>query len=130
MKCNSPEPYRYTAPDMTKEDTIMDRSKLYTGVPVPDVPSTAAGDTWLEAWMAGVDAAQRTAGQDTGPTDTGQADEAPEISVLRAVMEERTRDAKRDIYALSARDRAILSFWLQEALSLVEDIEVSRRLVR
>lgn len=96
------------------------------------------------AWMKGVDAALKSQGGTRGPRHTADGvrtvpgeDNVPEdvkgplsrdVSAFLAVTEDRTQDARRTVKDMSGRDRAVLSFWLQELSRIVEDAELSRRL--
>lgn len=64
-------------------------------------------------------------GQDS--RDTGPA-LSRDVSAFLAVTEDRVPEAQRIVKGMSGRDRAVLSFWLQELSRIVEDAELSRRI--
>lgn len=49
-----------------------------------------------------------------------------DVSAFLAVTEDRAPEAQRIVEDMSGRDRAVLSFWLQELSRIVDDAELSR----
>lgn len=82
----------------------------------------------IMAGTSGRDRDTRTAvpeGQDS--RDTGSS-LSRDVSAFLAVTEDRVPEARRIVKDMSGRDRAVLSFWLQELSRIVEDAELSRRI--
>jgi hypothetical protein len=102
---------------------------MYQGVPVP-----AHTDHWTSRdtaqWKDGVDAAQGVSpGQAPGGTLIRvHREDKPYLDVVSRVLAEDEAAARSLIHGLKPRDRALLSFFLQEVSRLVEDIETERRL--
>lgn len=126
---------------MTKEDGIM----AYWDVEYPPDWDEWAPDL-CAAWRKGVNAALRSRdedkargygstadgvrtvpGEDNVPEDTGTS-LSRDVSAFLAVTEDRVQEARRIVKGMSGRDRAVLSFWLQELSRIVEDAELSRRI--
>lgn len=117
-------------------------TRTYRGVPAPEYVCTELlagrpGHT-TRGWCEGVESAlsrrfEFTAdgvlscvpegqdSQDTGPSLSR------DVSAFLAVTEDRAPEARRIVKGMSGRDRAVLSFWLQELSRVVEDAELSRR---
>jgi|SRR5689334_11076871 len=99
----------------------------YGGVPLPSLWDTR-GVAFQAAWQDGVDAAQSHRGQDTAAApDLSPADE---VNAFALVTEDRTDEARSIVSRMSGRDRAVLSFWLEELRDIISDAETGRRMHR
>lgn len=104
--------------------------EFYRGQPLPKSWSDTSS-YFQRGFREGVDTVLgrrdgAQAGQGAARQDKSLEDELV-LSAFEAVMEDRRADALAEVRKLSGRDRAVLSYWLQELSGVLDDAELLNR---